>query len=99
MPYYLGPPPQNPLTRIIATIIAALTLVGAIMLGLVALLVIAGLALVAGLAIWARVAWIKRQLRKSGVNLGPEPGVSRQSGHIIDAEYTVVPDSSDQKDE
>jgi hypothetical protein len=99
MPYYLGPPPQNPLSRIIATIVAALMLVGAFMLGLVALLVLGGIAVVAGLAIWARLAWIKRQLRKSGVNLNPEAGVARESGHVIDAEYTVVPDSSDQKDE
>jgi hypothetical protein len=99
MPYYLGPPPQNPLSRIAATIVAALMLVGAFMLGLVALLILGGVAVVAGLAIWARVAWIKRQLRKNGVNLNPEPGVARESGHIIDAEYTVVPDSSDQKDE
>ena len=44
MPYYIGPPPQNPLTRIIATIIAALMLVGAFMLGLVALLILGGVA-------------------------------------------------------
>jgi len=99
MPYYISPPPQNPLTRIIAAVIAAFALVGAIMLGLVALLVIAGLALVAGIAIWLRVAWIKRRLQKSGVNLDANVGVSRESGHVIDAEYTIVPESQDQQDE
>ena len=99
MPYYLNPPPQGPLTRIVATIIAVFALLGAFMLGLVALLVIAGIALVIGLAIWLRVAWIKRQLRKSGVNLDMEAGDSRESGNVIDAEYTVVAEPDDQKDE
>ena len=99
MPHYLNPPPQGPLTRIIATIIAVFALVGAFMLGLVALLVIGGIALVIGLAIWLRVAWIKRQLRKSGVNLDAKAGDSRESGNVIDAEYTVVAESDDKKDE
>ena len=99
MPNYLNPPPQGPLARIIATIIAVFALVGAFMLGLVALLVIGGVALVIGLAIWLRVAWIKRQLRKSGVNLDAKAGSSRESGNVIDAEYTVVAESDDKKDE
>ena len=99
MPYYLNPPPQGPLARIIATIIAVFALVGAFMLGLVALLVIGGVALIIGLAIWLRVAWIKRQLRKSGVNLDAKVGGSRESGNVIDAEYTVVAESDDKKDE
>ena len=99
MPHYLNPPPQGPLTRIIASIVAVFALLGFFVLGLAALLVIGGVVLVAGLVIWMRVAWIKRRLQKSGVNLGAEAGVSRESGNVIDAEYTVVPDSDDQKDE
>jgi membrane protein implicated in regulation of membrane protease activity len=99
MPYYLNPPPQGPLTRLIASIVAVIVLIGAFMLGMVALLVIAGVALVAGLAIWLRVAWIKRQLRKSGVNLDAHRDTTRESGHVIDAEYTVVTDPEDKKDE
>jgi hypothetical protein len=103
MPYYLNPPPQGPLTRLIASIVAVIVLIGAFMLGMVALLVIAGVTLVAGLAIWPRVAWIKRQLRKSGVNLDAHMDAhrdtTRESGHVIDAEYTVVTDPEDKKDE
>ena len=99
MPHYLTPPPQGPLTRIIASIIAVFALLGFFMLGLAALLVIGGIVLVAGLIIWIRVAWIKRRLQKSGVNLGAEAGDSRESGNVIDAEYTVVADSDNQKDE
>lgn len=102
MPYYISPPPQGPLTRVVAAILAAFALVGAFMIGLAAFLVIGGIALVVGLAIWLRVAWIKRQLRKSGVdldgNMQSDRGSARESGHVIDAEYTVVSDSPDQKE-
>lgn len=90
MPYYISPPPQNPLTRIIAAIIAVVTLAGALMLGMVALLVVAGLGLVAGLALWLRVSWIKHRLRKSGVDPSANLGTQEKSGDVIDAEYTVV---------
>ena len=58
------------MTRIITGIIAVLTLIGAFMIGMAALLVVAGVGLIAGFAIWLRVAWIKRQLRKNGIDLG-----------------------------
>ncbi len=90
MPYYISPPPQNPLTRIIAAIIAVFALVGAFIIGAAALLVVAGLGLIAGLALWARVAWVKHRLKKSGVDLGAGPIPKRKSGDVIDAEYTVV---------
>ena len=90
MPYYISPPPQSPLTRIFATIIAVFALVGSLMLGMVALLVVAGVGLIAGLALWLRVAWIKRRLQKSGVDFNADPQTQRQSGDVIDAEYTVV---------
>jgi len=94
MPYYISPPPQNPLTRIIAAIVAAFVLVGAFTIGIAALLVVAGVGLVAGLALWLRVAWIKHRLRKSGVDFGtgprPAPDHQRKSADVIDAEYTVV---------
>ena len=98
MPYYISPPPQNLLTRIITAIIAVFVLVGSFMIGMVALLVVGGIGLLAGLALWIRIAWVKRQLRKSGVDLnaginaGMNSGVSpqRETGDVIDAEYTVV---------
>ena len=90
MPYYISPPPQNPLTRIIAAIIAVFALVGAFIIGAAALLVVAGLGLIAGLALWARVAWVKHRLKKSGVDLGAGSIPKRESGDVIDAEYTVV---------
>lgn len=90
MSYYINPPPQNPLTRLIAAIIAVFVLVGTFIIGAAAVLVIAGVGLIAGLALWARVAWVKHKLRKSGVNLNAGPMPQRESGDVIDAEYTVV---------
>lgn len=92
MQYHLNPPPQGPLARLVAGIIAAFVLIGAVMLGMVAFLVIAGLALLAGIVIWLRVAWIKRRLKKQGVNLRDDI-MPDSSSHVIDAEYTVVEDS------
>jgi hypothetical protein len=99
MPYYINPPPQNPLTRLIAAIVAAFVLVGTFMIGMAAFLVVAGIGVIAGVAIWLRVAWIKRRLRKSGVGIGEKVDISRESGHVIDAEYTVVSDPRDDNDE
>lgn len=103
MSYYLNPPPQGPLVRIVAGIVAILALVGAFMVGMVALLVVAGIAVIAGLAIWIRVAWIKRQLRKSGIDLdsyvrGPGERQSNVSEQFIEAEYTVISESEDKNE-
>lgn len=95
MPYYINPPPQNPIARFIAGIVAVLAIAGAFMIGMVALLVVAGLGLLAGIVVWLRVAWIKRKLRKGGFepdatktdNGGQSQG---HQGQVIDAEYTVV---------
>lgn len=99
MPYYISPPPQGPLTRLITAIIAVFVLVGSFMIGMAALLVVAGVGLIAGIAIWLRVAWIKRQLRKSGVDLGARVDIPPESGHVIDAEYTVISDRQEQEKE
>jgi hypothetical protein len=98
MPHYISPPPQNPLTRIVAAIIAVIALIGSFMIGLAALLVVAGVAVVAGIALWLRIAWIKRRLKRNGMNAGVEPEPHRHSGQVIDAEYTVVSDSDTKQD-
>ncbi len=95
MPYYISPPPQSPLTRIIAGIIAVFALVGAFMIGLVALLVVAGLGLIAAFVIWLRIAWIRHQLQKNGIKPGTTANSTttdsgKGSGQVIEAEYTVI---------
>ena len=98
MPYYISPPPQGPLTRVITAIIAVFALVGAFMIGFAALIVVVVVGLVAGIAIWLRVAWIKRRLRKEGIDLGVTMKNQANSGHVIDAEYTVISEDEDQAD-
>ena len=104
MTYYISPPPPSLLSRIVAAIVAACVLIGAFMVSVVALVIVAGAALVLGIAIWLRVAWIKRQIRKSGADMGtgfkPADNVNpaQESGRVIEAEYTVVSDSRDQQD-
>jgi hypothetical protein len=98
MPYYISPPPQNPLTRIIAGIIAVFVLIGTFTIGMVAFLVVAGIGLIAGIALWLRISWIKHRLRKNGVDMGAGVDIPRQSGHVIDAEYTVVSDTQEEQD-
>ena len=98
MPYYISPPPGNPLSRIIAAIIGVFVLAGAFIVGTATLLVIAGFAVIAGLALWLRVAWIKRQLRKSGVDFNTPPQPRPDNGDVIDAEYTVISVREDRHD-
>lgn len=86
MAYFISPPPQNPVQKIVTTVIAIVVLGGAFMLGMVALLFVAGIGLLAGFAIWVRLTWIRYQLRKSGVDAGPQGA----PGQVIDAEYTVI---------
>lgn len=93
MPQYISPPPQSPLSKIIAAIIATFVLVGSFMIGIVALVVVACVGLVIGIAIWLRVAWIKRRFRKSGVVFETPVDLSNKPGQVIDAEYTVVSDT------
>lgn len=99
MPYYISPPPQSPLARIITAIIAVFVLAGTFLIGMAALLVVAVLGLIAGIGIWLRVAWIKRRLQKSGVNLDINTAIPPASGHVIDAEYTVISEQQDHQDE
>jgi hypothetical protein len=99
MPYFISPPPpRNPLTRIVAAIIAVLSLVGALMLGAVALFFVLGAGAIAAIALWLRVAWIKRKLRQSGVDFPTTPDPEQDSGQVIEAEYTVVTKKSERQD-
>lgn len=98
MPYYINPPPGNPLTRIIAAIIGVFLLAGAFIIGTAALLVIAGLGVIAGLVLWLRVAWIKHQLRKNGVDFSRPSETQPDDGDVIDAEYTVISVKDDRRD-
>jgi len=86
MPYYISQTPMNPVSRVLATLVAALTLVGAFFFGLVVLVLFVGIGLLLWLGFWLRMWWIRRQLPREEAAAEPKPG----QGEIIDAEYTVV---------
>jgi hypothetical protein len=86
MQYYINPPPMNPISRIIASIVAVLTLAGAFFFGLVVVVVLVALFSLFGLVFWLRLKWLQR---KSGDVSVIRPGPV-SNGDAIDAEYTVV---------
>jgi hypothetical protein len=96
MPYYISPPPANPLTRMLAALVGALALVGAFFFGIFVLAIVLGLGFIAWLAFSLRVWWLRRQ--QGAAASPPDSGAgssaadSRQAGggEVIDAEYTVV---------
>lgn len=104
MQYQLGPPPMNPLSRLLAAIVGAVALVGAFFFGFVILLVVVAVGLVAGLVIWLRVWWIKRKLVAGGDSQVPgfgeppsrQPDPAHPSEDVIEAEYEVVSRSDEQ---
>ena len=71
---------MNPLSRLLAGILAVLALAGAFFFGVFVLLFAVSLGFVAWLFLWIRMSWIRRK--------GIRP--VDQKGEIIDAEYTVI---------
>ncbi len=94
MAYYISPPPMNPLSRLLAALLAALALVGAFFFGIFVLAFAAGLGLLAWLFLSVRMWWMRKKGAGTGPVNGPEHGQASSVGEnrrdIIDAEYTVI---------
>lgn len=92
MPYRLTPPPSNPLSRLLAGLLAVAALVGAFFFGLIVLALAAGLGLLAWLALTLRLWWVRRQMARvgSGPASGEDKPESGRGGNVIDADYEVV---------
>lgn len=103
MQYYISPPPMNPLSRLLAAVLAVLALAGAFFFGVFVLVIAIGLGLIGWLVLWLRMWWMRQKLahsaerQGSGAAPGRQPGTgqSDRQGEIIDAEYTVVSKSED----
>ena len=80
MQYYISPPPMNPLSRLLAGILAVIALAGAFFFGVFVLIFALGVGFVAWLFFLVRMWWIRRKA----------PPSDDRRGEIIDAEYTVV---------
>jgi hypothetical protein len=77
---------MNPVSRLLAAIVAVLAMAGFFFFGIFVLVLAVGLGLVAWLAIYLRMWWIRR--RFSGVESGAAE--TARPGEVIDGEYTVV---------
>jgi predicted lipid-binding transport protein (Tim44 family) len=100
MPFYISPPPRNPLASILTGIVGIVVLAGAFMLGFVALVVAFSIGLLIWLGIYIRIWWAKRQMIRQGIDpAAGDPFASRtrpSQTDSLDAEYEVI---SKQRDE
>jgi len=95
MPYRLPPPPMNPLSRILASLLAVLAVVGALFFGLVVLALAVGLGLLAWLGLALRMWWLRRRLSGSSAKGSAEAGPRTaapggREDDVIEADYEVV---------
>lgn len=100
MPFYISPPPRNPIAGVLAGIVGIAIMIGAFMLGFVALVVAFGVGLFIWLGIYIRIWWAKRQMTRRGIDPaegGPfaHPGRPRHEDSL-EAEYTVVSTKRDE---
>ena len=99
MPFYISPPPRNPIAGILTGIVGILVMIGAFMLGFVALLVAFGFGLIIWLGIYIRIWWARRQMARQGIdpvadNPFTRTGATRREDSL-EAEYTVVSTKKD----
>lgn len=77
---------MNPVSRVIAALVAVLALAGAFFFGLIVLILVFGLGFLFWLGIRLRMWWIMR--RMPGADAVPDQPAGQ--GEVIDAEYTVI---------
>ncbi|HET6564580.1 MAG TPA: hypothetical protein VFG52_04135 [Xanthomonadales bacterium] len=95
MKYYISQAPANPVTRVIAALVASICLLGAFFFGLVILAVIAVLIAVFGLVFWIRAWWYQRRAPAGRVQREPGSASDQKPQDFIEAEYTVVSERRD----
>jgi hypothetical protein len=98
MRYYISQTPANPLSRILAAVVATVCLVGAFFFGLVILAVIAVVIAVFSLIFWLRILWLRRNAPPDQAQTAShQPGnqAGDQGHEVIEGEYTVVSERHD----
>lgn len=93
-PPRLGPPPMNPLSRMLASLLAAVALIGALFFGVFVFLTAVALGLIAWAALWLRIWWVRRRANSASDSAPPGAG----AGEVIEGEYTVVSDDEQEQD-
>lgn len=92
MRYYLSPNPPGPIARLLAGIVALLTLAGLMFFGLIALAIFVVVISTAFAVAYVRARWLGR---KRGDGLAEKAAGAEQSAvsgqdAVIEAEYTVI---------
>jgi hypothetical protein len=77
---------MNPLSRLLAGVVAVLALVAAFFFGLIVLALAVGIGMLFWLGIRLRLWWLRRHIPP----VDTTPAGTPQKGKVIDAEYTVV---------
>lgn len=89
----IGPPPMNPLTRILAGLFGLVALVGAFFFGFLILAVAVAVGIAAWIAIRVRFWWLGRRRDTAAPAPGSgtdESGRKETDGSVIEGEYKVV---------
>jgi hypothetical protein len=95
VPLYIAPPPMNPVSRILAGILAVVVLVAAFFFGFIVLVLAAGLGVLAWLLLSLRMWWLRRQWARGGSgghmqDDGWSESDRTHEGEVIDADYEVI---------
>ena len=96
MTHYISPPPMNPLSRLLAGVLAVLALVAALFFGVFVLAVVLGVGLIGWLLLWIRMWWIGRRMgQPDRARAAPGSKDARDGGRgdVIEGEFTVVSDA------
>jgi predicted lipid-binding transport protein (Tim44 family) len=93
--YFPGPPPLNPVSRILAGLLAVLALAGALFFGAFVLILAVGLGVLAWLVLTVRMWWLRRQWQEQHVSgtqrqAGPPGSADQRRTDAIDADYEVI---------
>jgi predicted lipid-binding transport protein (Tim44 family) len=86
---------MNPLSRLLAGVVALLAVVGAFFFGFFVLILALGLGALAWLILFVRMWWLRRQMAARSPGGGPQasagPGnAGNRRGDVIDADYEVL---------
>ncbi len=99
MPFYISPPPRNPISAILTGIVGVVMMVGAFMLGFVAIVIALAFGLVIWIGIYIRIWWAKRQMARQGIDpasTSPFSSPNRPAPNdSLEAEYEVISKNQD----
>jgi hypothetical protein len=82
--------------RVALALTSTIALIGAAVLGAFVFIALLGLLVLAAAALWARVAWLRWRLQRSGAMPGQAPGTARvapgaaRRNAVLEGEFEVI---------